>query len=154
MGAVKGESFLWTSMSRSFYTCPLRAFIMKSILSFIICISATMCGGATSVAEGLLKALLPFGPSLFRLSVVCQKLSPSCSSSLLRGSASLWCSYSSRSWFCLVRRSTATTKVCTCLSRTAAQVSLSWLLVVAIKHVSTIQLFAQEEPTDNAKNLQ
>ena len=72
MGVVNGESVWWTSSSSSFDTRPLRAFIMKSILSFITCISATICGGAVSVTDGwlvfyrsfLLKALLSSGPSL------------------------------------------------------------------------------------------
>ena len=52
-------------------TRPLRAFIIKSIISLIIYISATMWGGAisamngrlTSCRFGLLEALLPSGPS-------------------------------------------------------------------------------------------
>ena len=52
-------------------TRPLRAFIIKSIISLIIYISATIWGGAISVAEGqlmscrsgLLEALLPSSPS-------------------------------------------------------------------------------------------
>ena len=48
---------------------------MKSILSFIICISATMYGGAVSVTDGwlvscLLEALLLSGPSWSLLSAL------------------------------------------------------------------------------------
>ena len=134
MVTVKGESIWWTNSLRSLDICPLRAFIMKSILSFIICISATMCGGAISV----LGALLAFGPSRSLLSV----LMPFCSSSWLLGLASLWRSYSSRSWFCLVRHSSTATRVCTYLSK-AVMRGFS-LLLVAIKQVSTMQLFIWE----------
>ena len=69
MGAVNGESVWWTSSSRSFNTHPLRAFIMKSILSFIICISTTIWGGAVSVPIGRLvsyrSCLLGAWPFLF-----------------------------------------------------------------------------------------
>ena len=120
---------------------------MKFILSFIICISTTICGGAISAMDGwlvschscLLGALLPFGPSRSLLSV----LVPFCSSSWLLGLASLWRSYSSRLWFCLVRHSTTTAKVCTCLSR-AVHGSSPLLLLVTIEQVSTIQHFVQE----------
>lgn len=144
MGAVKGEFVWWTSSSRSFDIRPLRAFIMKFILFFIICISTIMCGGAVSVTDGLLKASLPSVPFLFCLPLVCWRLSPSCSSSCFCGSTSLWRNCSSRSWLYFVRRSTAAAKVCTCLSRAAARSSLSWLFVVVIKHVSTIQIFCLE----------
>ena len=51
----------------------------------------------------------------------------------------------SRSWFCLVRRSTAAARVWTCLSRAVVRSSSPWLLmVVAIVRVSTIQLFVWE----------
>ena len=120
---------------------------MKSIISFIICNSAAICGGAISVMDGqlvscrfcLLEALLPSGPSRSLLSA----LVPSCSSWLL-GPASLWCSCSSKLWFCLVRCSTATVKVCTYLSRAVVRGSSSLLLLVAIERVSTIQLFVWE----------
>ena len=70
-GVVKGESVQWTNSSRSFDTRPMRVFIIKSIYSFIICISATMCSGAVFATGGqiischscLLEALLPSGPS-------------------------------------------------------------------------------------------
>ena len=144
MGAVKGESAWWTNSSRSFDICPLTAFIMKSIISFI-CISATICSGAVSVTDGwlvschscLLRAWLPSGHSRSLLST----LVPFCSSPWLLGPASLWHSYSSRLWFCLVRHSTATTRVCTCLSRVVVRGSSSVWLLVAIDRVSTIQLF-------------
>ena len=145
MGAVKGESVWWTNSLRSFNTHPLKAFIIKSILSFIICISATICGGTVSVMDErllsyysyLLGAWLPSNPSQSLFST----LVPSCSSLWLLGPASLWCSYSSKTWFCLVRHSTAAARVCTCLSRAAVHgSSLVWLLV-AIERMSTIQLF-------------
>jgi len=76
--AVKGESIHWTSSSRSLNTRPLKAFIIKSIYSFIICISTTMHGGTVSTADGRLVAcrscqlgaLLPSSPSWFLLSVL------------------------------------------------------------------------------------
>ena len=120
---------------------------MKFILSFIIYISTIVCGGVVSTMDGrlvswhscLLRALLPFGPSRSLFSA----LVPSCSSLWLLGLVSLWRSYSSRSWFCLVRRSTTTAKVCTCLSR-AVRGSSPLLLLVAIERVSTIQHFVRE----------
>ena len=146
IGAVKGESVRWTNSSRSLDTRLLRVFIMKSIISFIICISAAMCGGAVSVIDGqlvscrsyLLGALLPSDPSRSLLSA----LVPSCSFPWLLGLASLWRSCSSRSWFCLVRHSTAAARVCTYLSR--AVMRGSSLLLVAIRRVSTMQLFFSE----------
>jgi len=52
---------------------------------------------------------------------------------------------SSRSWFCLVRHSTAAARVWTCLSKVVVRGLSPWLLVVvAIKQVSTMQLFVQE----------
>ena len=148
MGAVNGESVWWTSSSRSFNTHPLRAFIMKSILSFIICISTTICDGAVSTMDGwlvscrscLLRALLPSGHSRsLNLALV-----SSCSSLWLLGLASLWRIYSSRLWFCSVRRSTTMARVYTCLSRTIVRGSSPWLLLVAIERVSNIQLFIWE----------
>ena len=75
MDVLKGESVWWTKLSRSLDTRLLRAFIIRSIRSFIICISATMWGGAmsaidgrlTSGRSGLLRALLPFGHSWYLL---------------------------------------------------------------------------------------
>ena len=127
------------------YHRPLRAFIMKFIISFIICIFATICDGAVSAMDGrlisyhscLLGALLPSSPSWSLLSAPV----PSCSSPWVLGPASLWRNYSSRSWFCLVRHSTAVAKVCTCLSREVMHGSSPLFLSVAIKRVSTIQLF-------------
>ena len=146
---VNGESVWRTKSSRSLDTLPLRAFIIKSIRSFIICISATMWGGAVSVMDGrlmsyrssLLGTLLPSGPSWFLLSA----LVPSWSSSWVPIAAFFRCSCSSRSWFYLVRCSTATVRVWTCLSRVVGHGSFPWtLLVVAIKRVSTMQLFVRE----------
>ena len=78
MGAVKGESVQWTKSSRLFNTRSLKVFIMKSICSFIICISIAMYGGAVSVMDKrlvschscLLKVLLPSGPSWSLLSAL------------------------------------------------------------------------------------
>ena len=121
---------------------------MKSIISFIICISATTCGGAVSVMDGrlvscrsyLLRAWLPSSPSRSLISA----LVPSCSYPWLLGPTSIWRNCSSRSWFCLVRRSATAARVCTCLLRvTMHGFSPVWLLV-AIKQVSTIQLFIWE----------
>ena len=148
MGAVKGKSVWWNNLSRLLNTHPLKAFIMKSIPSFIIYISATMCGGAVSVTDGqlvscrssLLEVLLPSGPSWsFLLTLV-----PSGSSLWLLGPASLWRSCSSKLWFYLVRHSTAATRVCTCRSRAIVRGSSSVWLLVAIEWVSTIQLFVWE----------
>ena len=71
MDAVKGEYIRWTNLLRSLDSCPLKAFIMKSIHSFIINIYVTMYGGAVSAADRrlvschscLLRALLPSSPS-------------------------------------------------------------------------------------------
>ena len=171
MGVVKGKSVWLTNSSRSLNTYPLGAFIMKSIHSFIICISVTMCGGVVFATDGrlvcyrscLLRALLPSSLSRSLLSV----LVPSYSSPWLLRPTSLWHSCSSKLWFFLVRRSTAAARVCTCLSRVVVHgSSLVWLLV-AIERVSTIQLFVwqaviwlllfsspQTASIDDAKNRQ
>ena len=121
---------------------------MKSILSFIICISTTMYNGAISTMDGwlvscpscLLEALLPSSPSWsLHLALV-----PSCSFLWLLGPVLLWRNYFSRSWFCLVRRSIAVARVCTFLSRAIMRGSSLWWLLVAIEWVSTIQLFVWE----------
>ena len=144
-GAVKGESVRWTNSSRSLDTHLLRVFIMNSIHSFIICISATMCGAAVSVTDGqlvschsfLLGVLLPFDPSWsLLLSLVSSFFSP-----WLLGPASFLCSYSSRLWFCFVRRSTTTARVCTYLSRAVVCGFSPLFLLVAIERVSTIKHF-------------
>ena len=122
--AVNGESVWLTRSSRSLDTHPLRVFIITSIYSFIACISATTGGGVISVRDGRLifcrsglsKALLPSNPSRSHRST----LVPSWSSSWLSCPTFLWCNYSSKSWFYLMRCSTATARVCTCLSRAVA----------------------------------
>ena len=162
MDVVKGESVRWTKSSRSLDTRPLRVFIIKSIHSLIICISATMWGGTMSAVDGrltsdrssLLGALLPSGPSWYLLST----LVPSWSSFWVLCPAFLWRSCSSRSWFYLVRCSTAVMRVWTCLLRVVGHSLSPWtLLVVAIKRVSTMQLYVREAivwliffPTDSA----
>ena len=149
MDVLKGESVWWTKLSRSLDTRLLRAFIIRSIRSFIIYISATMWGGAMSAIDGrltfgrsgLLGALLPFGHSWYLLFA----LVPSWSSSWVLCPMFLWRSCSSRSWFCLVRRSTAAVRVWTCLSRVVGHNLSHWtLLVVAIERVSTMQLYVRE----------
>ena len=78
MDVVNGESIQRTNSSRSLDTCPMKAFIIKSICSFIIYISTTMCGGAVSAADErlvscrscLVGALLPSGPSWSLFSVL------------------------------------------------------------------------------------
>ena len=111
-------------------------------------------------------ALLPSSPFQSLLSA----LAPSCSSLWLLGLASLWRSCSSKSWFCLVRHSRDTTRVCTYLLRAVVCGLSLVLLLVAIEQVSTIQLFVwevliwllllsrlnfpQTAPTDDAKNRQ
>ena len=141
--AMKGESIWWTSSPRLFDIRPSRAFIMKSIRSFIICISTTMYGRAAYVADrqlvsyrsSLLRALLPFEPSWSLFSA----LVPSWSSSWVLSPAFFWRNYSFRSWFCLVRHSTTVARVWTCLSRVVVRGSSPWLLlVVAIERVSTM----------------
>ena len=148
-GAVNGKSVRWTTSLRSLDTRLLRPFIIKSICSFIICISATMWGGTISVMDGqlvsyrsgLFGALLPFSPSWFLLSV----LVPSWTSSWVLRSAFFWHNCSSRSWFYLVRRSTATVRVWTYLLRAIVCGSSLWaLLVVIIELVRTMQLFVWE----------
>ena len=148
---VNGELVRWTKSSKSLNTRPLRAFIMKSISSFIIYISTTMWGGVVFVADGrlmschssLLEALLPSNPSWsFLLALV-----PSWSSSWVLSPAFFWCNYSSRSWFCLVRHFKVATRVWTCLLWLVVRGSSIWtLLVVNIKQVSTMtmQLFVWE----------
>ena len=163
---MNGESVLFTKSSRSLETRPLRAFIITSICSFIACISARMGGGVASVREGMLE---------FRLSVLLGSLLPSCFSSPLLSELSPWFSSwplcpgffypscSSRSWFCFVRRSTVAARVWTCLSNAVGLggSSLWTSLVVAIEHVSTMQLLCpgvdnslschdQPFPTDGA----
>ena len=123
--AVNDESVRLTRSSRSLDTRPLRAFIITYICSLIACISATISGRVKSVRDGrlifchssLLGALLPFGPSQSRRST----LVPSWSSSWLHCPTFLWHNCSSKSWFCLVRHSTAATRVYTCLSRAVAR---------------------------------
>ena len=86
MDSVNGKSVQWTKSSRLLDTRLLRVFIIKSIRSFIIYISVTMCGGAVSVTDrwlrscrfGLLEALLPFGPSWSLLSALVPSWSSSC----------------------------------------------------------------------------
>ena len=144
---------------------------MKSILSFIICISATICNGAVFETDGrlvsccscLLKALLPSSPYRSLL----WALVPSYSFLWLLGLTSLWHSCSSKLWFCLIKRSTAATRVYTYLSRAVVRGLSSWLLLVAIEWVNTIQVFVwevviwlllfsfpQTAPTDDVKNRQ
>ena len=67
------------------------------------------------------------------------------SSSWVLNPVFFWCSYSSRSWFCLVRRFAAPVRVWTCFSRVVVCGSSPWtLLVVAIEQVNTMQLFVWE----------
>ena len=66
--AVKGKSVRWTSSSSSVDTCPLMAFIIMSIFSFIICMScatrivpiSSSDGRSVSCRSHLLAALLSF----------------------------------------------------------------------------------------------
>ena len=126
--AVNDESVWLTRSSRSLDIRPLKAFIITSICSLIACISATTGGGVISVRDGrlifchssMLGALIPFGPSQSRRST----LVPSWSSSWLHCPTFLWHNCSSKSWFCLVRRSTAATRVCTCLQGSSRVVRL------------------------------
>ena len=70
---VKGKLIWWTSSSRLEDTPPLMAFIIMSILSFIICMSCAMRIASFSESDGwstsscqlrLLAMLLSFGSSL------------------------------------------------------------------------------------------
>ena len=145
MEVVNGESVLFTKSSRSLDAHPLRAFIIISICSFITSIFATIGGGAVSMRDGRLKfccsgllgVLLPSGLSCSP----CSGLS-SWFSFWTLCLASLWRSYSCRSWFCFVRRFTVVMRVWTCLSNVVDRGGSSpWtLLVVAIERVSTMQL--------------
>ena len=144
--AVNGELVQLTRSSRSLDTHPLRVFIITSICSFITCISTKTGGGVASTRDGMLTfssssrlgALLPSGPSRSRRSTL---ESPRSSAILL---SAFWCSCSSKTWFYLVRRSTAAVRTCTCFSRAVGCDSSSWtLLMVAIDRVSTMQLFCR-----------
>ena len=123
-----------------------------------------MDGRLVSCCSSLPGTLLPFGSSWFLLSM----LVPSWSSSWVLRFTFFWRNYSSRSWFCLVRRSMATVRVWTCLSRAVVRGSSPWTsLVVSIEWVSTMQLFVrkvivwlinrkrfpQTTPTDDAEKI-
>ena len=97
-------------------------------------------GRLVSCLSYLLGALLPSGPSWSFLSAPV----PSCFSPQLLSFAFLWHNCSFRSWFCLVMNSTVVARVCTYLSRAVMRGSSSLLLLVAIKRMSTIQLFVWE----------
>ena len=116
---VNGELVRLTRLSRSLDTRPLRAFIITSICSFIACISSKIGGGVASTRDGMLTfrcssrlgALLPSSPSWSRRLAL---ESPRSSVILL---SAFRCSCSSKTWFRLVRRSTAAIRTCTCFSR-------------------------------------
>ena len=144
--AVNGESVWLIRSSRSLDTHPLRAFIITSICSFIACISVKTGGGVTSTRDGMLMfrrssrlgALLPSGPSRSHRSAL---KSPRSSAILL---SAFRCSCSSKTWFCLVRRSTTVIRTCTCFFRAVGCGSSSRiLLMVAINQMSTMQLFCR-----------
>ena len=144
--AVNGESVRLTRSSRSLDIHPLRVFIITSICSFIACISAKTGGGVASTKDGMLmfrrsnwlEALLPSGPSRSRCSALESPRSFAILLSIFR------CSCSSKTWFCLVRRSTAAVRTCTCFSRAVGYgLSSETLLMVAIDRVSTMQLFCR-----------
>ena len=50
--AVKGKSISWTSSSKLVDTCLLKAFIIMSIFSFIVCISCAIRNVLTYSSEG------------------------------------------------------------------------------------------------------
>ena len=153
---VNGELIQWTSMSKLVDIQPFKAFIIKSIFSFIVCISCTMCKMLISSLEErlvsywscLLTMLLSSWSSLSWWSFVRGRL-------LLRLSlscVSLWSfnSYSfrysnccSNLWFRWVSHSIAAARVCTFLFNALGGLLVSWL-VVAIDRVRTIQLFVIE----------
>ena len=142
--AVNGESVRLMRSSRSLDTHPLRVFIITFICSFIACISVKTGGRVASTRDGMLTfhcssrlgALLPSGPSRSRRSAL---ESPRSSAILL---SAFRCSCSSKTWFCLVRRSTAAVRTYTCFSRAVGCGSSSGtLLMVAIDRESTMQLF-------------
>ena len=83
-------------------------------------------------------ALLPSGPSRSHRSAL---KSPRSSAILL---SAFRCSCSSKTWFCLVRRSTTAIRTCTCFFRAVGCGSSSRiLLMVAINQMSTMQLFCR-----------
>ena len=144
--AVNGESVWLMRSSRSLDTRPLKAFIITSICSFIACISAKTGGGVASTRDGMLMfrrssrlgVLLP--SSLLRSRRLALE-SPRSSTILL---SAFQCSCSSKTWFCLVRRSTAAVRTYTCFSRAVScGLSSGILLMVAIDRVSTMQLFCR-----------
>ena len=97
-------------------------------------------GRLTFCRSNLLGALLPSGPSRSHLSaLVSSRSSSRISCPIFRHSCS------SKTWFCLVRHSTATVRICTCFLRAVGHGLSSWtLLVVTIDRVSTMQLFFRE----------
>ena len=119
MTVVNRELVRLMRSSRSLDTCPSRAFIITSICCFITCIFAKTGGGVASMRDGMLTfrcssrlgALLPSGPSRSRHSAL---ESPRSSGILL---SAFRCSCFSKTWFYLVRRSTAAVRTCTCFSR-------------------------------------
>ena len=103
-------------------------------------------GGVASTRDGMLMfrrfsrlgALLPSGPSRSRRLAL---ESPRSSAILL---SAFRCSCSSKTWFCLVRRSTTAIRTCTCFFRAVGCGSSSRiLLMVAINQMSTMQLFCR-----------
>ena len=56
---VNGEFVRCTNLSRLVYTCPLRAFIIISIFSFIIYMPWAMCLALTSTSDGRLVSSVP-----------------------------------------------------------------------------------------------
>ena len=140
---VKGESVQWTSSLRSMDTCPLMAFIIIYILSFIICMSCTICNALPSSSDQRLmsfhwsRLLATLLSSLFSLSWwspvegwLLLRLSCSCSSQCSLGHHSfLWFSCYSDSWLSWVSRLTAATRVYTCLSKALRGFPVAWLMV-------------------------
>ena len=136
---VNGELIQWTSLSKLMDIQPFKAFIIKSIFSFIVCISCTMCKMLISSLEErlvsywscLLTMLLSSwfslswwsfvrGRLLLRLSLSCVSLW-SFNSCLFRYS-----NCCSNLWFRWVSHSIATARVCTFLFNALGGLSLGW----------------------------
>ena len=97
-------------------------------------------GRLTFCHSSLHGALLPSDPSQCHCSaLVSSRSSSGISCPVFR------CNCSSKTWFCLVRHSMASVRICTCFSRAVNRGSSSWtFFVVAIDRVSTMQLFVRE----------
>ena len=141
---VKGEFVCWTNLSKLVDTCPLMAFIIMSIFSFIICMSWAIRIALTSNSNGRLVSFCPsrlLGILLYSRSSLSYRYPigrgrPFCSSLSYSSSWSsgclsfLWFSCCSNSWLHWVSHSTTAVRVCTCLSKTLEGFLVSSTLMV------------------------